>query len=136
MVIDDEQIIVQMIAGLIEDAGHRALVASDGRDALHILEDESEPPALLISDIMMPHLNGVALTRELRANPRFEHVPIVLMSAASQTAPTLADHFIPKPFDFDELDELIERYAGDQSLATVSPSLANTRRASLPAMKL
>jgi CheY-like chemotaxis protein len=111
LIVDDELIIQQMIASVIEDAGYRALVAADGRAALALLAAEPEPPALIITDLMMPHLNGAALAREVRANSRLRDVPIVLMSAACHAHQSgAADHFLAKPFELDEIDRFIERY--------------------------
>ena len=111
LIVDDEQIILHMVASIVEDMGHHALLAVDGRAALGLLEREPEPPALVISDIMMPNLGGVGLTQTLRDNPRFRHVPIVLMSASCNAHhANLADHFLPKPFDLETIEQYIERY--------------------------
>ena len=112
LIVDDELIIREMIAGLVEDMGHTPLTAPDGRGALALLDAARRPPALVITDLMMPHVNGATLARELKASPRYGHVPIVLMSAACRSHhATAADHFLPKPFALESIERYVERYS-------------------------
>jgi CheY-like chemotaxis protein len=105
-----------MVTAFVEDEGHRVLAATNGCEALDLLNAEAEPPALIISDIMMPRMNGISLADALKNDPRFEHVPLVLMSAAYHSLRGhLADHFIAKPFDLDQIEHLIQIYATDQA---------------------
>jgi|SRR5579859_3379574 len=109
MVVDDEDILVELIAALIEDLGHAAIGATNGFEALNFLS-QVEPPDLIISDIMMPRMSGIELVRAIRADARMQRVPIILMSAAGWPRPsTVADGFIAKPFELDALANLIER---------------------------
>lgn len=86
-------------------------MATNGREALNILQAERQPPALIISDVMMPGMNGLALAEAIRQSPRLRAIPIILMSAAGRPGESRsANHFLPKPFDLDALAELIERY--------------------------
>ena len=111
LVVDDEDVLADMIAALVEDLGHEARVASNGRDALRALSTIAYSPALIISDIMMPQMNGLELARALRADQRFEAVPIVLMSAASRPGDMQdANQFIAKPFDINQLIGVITMY--------------------------
>jgi CheY-like chemotaxis protein len=113
LIVDDEPIILQMIAAVVEDAGHRVLTAADGRAALAVLNAERVPPALVITDLMMPRMNGAALAQAIRADARLHDVPIVLMSAACHSHHVgAADHFLPKPFELDVIEQFIERYVG------------------------
>jgi CheY-like chemotaxis protein len=64
---------------------------------------------------MMPQMNGLELLRALRADGRYQSVPIILMSAAARPSDTQeADLFIPKPFDINTLIELISAYVEPQ----------------------
>ena len=112
MVVDDEDVLLEMIAALIEDIGHRAVVATNGKEALAALKANPELPLLVISDVMMPQMDGIALARAIKTDPRACMVPIVLMSAASRPPQDgIADHFIHKPFDLERIEVLIEQYA-------------------------
>ena len=109
LVVDDEDVLLEMVAIVIEDLGHEPLLASDGHEALSLLNAEKRLPALMISDVMMPHMNGIDLVQAIRREARFQHMPIILMSAANQPAAyALADKFIHKPFELDDLEQLIE----------------------------
>jgi CheY-like chemotaxis protein len=115
MVVDDEDVLVEMVAALIEDLGLQPRVALNGEEALALLSMHAEPPALILSDVMMPRMNGVELARSIKHDPRLQHVPVILMSAAGRPAGThAADGFIHKPFDMDMLADLIERYVNSE----------------------
>jgi CheY-like chemotaxis protein len=111
MVVDDEDVLVEMVAALIEDMGFQTLVATNGEDALASLVDTPEIPGLILSDVMMPRMNGVELAQAIKLHPRLQGVPIVLMSAAGRPIGMhTADGFIHKPFDLEKLVTLIENY--------------------------
>jgi len=109
LIVDDERPIRQFLAAAFEQEGHNVLEAWHGRHALHIIAAQS--PDLVVSDVMMPLMGGVELCKTLRADPSTADIPIVLMSAAHQTAALSvgADAIIGKPFDLDALDALVRR---------------------------
>jgi CheY-like chemotaxis protein len=112
LIVDDEDVLLEMIAALVEEAGYQTLMATNGREALAVLQSTPEPPALVISDIMMPHIGGVELAKLLKADPRYRQVPVILMSAAGRPPDSsIADFFLYKPFDLDRLMSVVDRYA-------------------------
>lgn len=114
MVVDDEDELVDMIGMVVEDLGHEVLAATNGNEAIKALAGAADPPALIISDVMMPQMNGVDFVRAIKADPRYRQVPVILMSAAGPPADDDgADYFIHKPFDLDALVELIEQCIAD-----------------------
>ena len=115
LVVDDEDVLLDMLATLVEDLGHQSVTATNGQEALAILGRLPEPPAVILSDVMMPRMNGVEFARKVKEHPLFKTVPVLLMSAASRAVgKDSADHFIPKPFDLDRIVDLIQHYAGGQ----------------------
>jgi CheY-like chemotaxis protein len=96
LIVDDEPAIVDMLAFLFEDEGYRVFRAYDGEEALRIAE--LERPALVISDISLPKLNGIELVRRLHLRADYE-LPAILMSAAIRDLPGDSIPFVPKPFD-------------------------------------
>lgn len=116
MVVDDEDVLVDMVASLIEDLGMRAIAATNGQEALISLCQMQGAPALILSDVMMPQMDGIELASAVKRDPRLKDVPVILMSAAGRPSSTsAADGFIHKPFDLNLLLDLIERYVvGDQ----------------------
>lgn len=119
LVVDDEDVLLEMISLLVESLGYRVVVAANGREALEALRCEETPPMLVISDVMMPHMSGIALAQAIRADPLLHNLPIVLMSAAGRAPQAhLADHFVLKPFDLHHLEQLVEQYAQSFSAKT------------------
>ncbi|GAA4399182.1 hypothetical protein GCM10023187_10640 [Nibrella viscosa] len=86
---------------------YRVLTATNGRDALDIAQREL--PDVVISDVMMPQLDGFQLTRHLKNNPTTDHICVVLLTARSAATSRReglaegADEYLTKPFDLDEL---------------------------------
>jgi len=104
LIVDDEVDITQTFAWLFEWNGFEALAASDGEQALEIFEQRM--PDIVISDCMMPIMDGVELSRRLRDNPATQKIPIVLMSGAPaqhNLSEGAFDAFLQKPFRFDAL---------------------------------
>jgi CheY-like chemotaxis protein len=110
LIVDDEEPIRYFLVQLLADEGHRALQAVHGADALEMVEQER--PDLVVSDIMMPVLNGAEMCRRLKARAERPPIPVILMSSAGERAAagSGADAFIAKPFDLDDLEELIRRW--------------------------
>lgn len=100
LVVDDEFYIVDLLAEILADEGYHVLRAYDGESAIAVAEQH--PVDLVIADVMMPRLNGVAMAQQLRT--RFGALHIVLMSAAVTHVPA-EFVFIAKPFDINELLE-------------------------------
>ncbi len=102
---------LDVLASVVEECGHQPITAANGREALQVLRASSALPGLILSDVMMPHLNGVALAQALRADPQLQHIPLVLMSAAAAAeARHVADVFISKPFNLEQLEAVIKHY--------------------------
>ncbi len=120
LVVDDDPVIVELLRINFEIEGFEVLSASDGREGLE--RARAERPDLVLSDIMMPRLDGLQLLSELRADPATASLPVVLLSAKAQNAEVQqgldagADDYVTKPFD---PLELIDR---------VNAALAKARR--------
>lgn len=114
LIVEDEQPVREFLAQALEDEGHRVVQAFHGRHALDLIARGPALPDLVLSDVMMPLLNGVELCGKLKANPATASVPVILMSAAARRATegSVADAFIAKPFDLDVLDGLVGRLLG------------------------
>jgi CheY-like chemotaxis protein len=105
LVADDEVDIAQTLAETLEGEGYAALVAHDGVEALAILERHEAD--LLLTDHLMPRLTGLALIDHLHRHPALA-VPVILMSAVTPLPlPPPTTTFLPKPFDLDELLDLV-----------------------------
>jgi CheY-like chemotaxis protein len=100
LVVDDEFGTVEVLVAALEDEGYRVLSAANGRRALERLEENK--PDLVISDFMMPLMDGAALVAAMREKPSYRDIPVIMMSAAPEAA--LRKHldgyaaFLRKPF--------------------------------------
>jgi CheY-like chemotaxis protein len=112
LVVEDEQPVQQLVADLLDDEGYHVLIAGDGAQALALVH--TERPHLVITDLMMPVMDGIELCRRLRADEQTRAVPIVVMTAAGRgrSEAARADAYLAKPFDLDVLLELVVSYVG------------------------
>jgi CheY-like chemotaxis protein len=109
LIVDDEPAILDMLRGVLEDAGFVVLTARDGSAALALLQHT--PVALVLTDLMMPNATGRQLAQQLRRNAETAAIPVVLMSAA--LPPHLGDPFvavISKPFTLDDLVATVRQF--------------------------
>ncbi len=108
LVADDESVIVSLMSELLSEHNHTVLTALDGKKALEICLREK--PELVISDIMMPVMDGYELCRQIRATPQLKNTRIMLMTAGFFNPAATAgqyDFFVKKPFDIDEIEALL-----------------------------
>jgi two-component system alkaline phosphatase synthesis response regulator PhoP len=103
LVVDDDRAIVDALATILTEEGYIVRRAYDGLSALE--EAEIAPPDLVLSDIAMPGLDGIALTQRLRERG----VPVVLLSAAMTDPEIPGVPYLPKPFDLEHLLAVAER---------------------------
>ena len=107
LLVDDNADLRKYVKRLLERSFHNVMTASDGRAALESTRDN--PPDLILSDVMMPGLDGFELIRKLREQDQTRQVPIVLLSAHAGEEATIeglqagADDYLTKPFSGREL---------------------------------
>lgn len=104
LVVDDEPSISEVVSIYLRRAGYQVTVASDGQEALDALE--KGPPDLVVLDLMLPEVDGVEITRRLRAEG---DTPIIMLTARREEADRIAglemgaDDYVVKPFSPQEL---------------------------------
>jgi CheY-like chemotaxis protein len=111
--VDDERPIAATVADVVEDLGYRVSVAAHGQDALNLAR--TAWPALVITDLVMPQLNGAGLIAALHQEAATQgrtHVPVILMTAAGMESACQAgaDAVLRKPFDLEELEHLVTQF--------------------------
>ena len=103
LVVDDDPVILRLLQVNFELEGISVATAVDGEEGLNMVQ--SDPPDLVISDIMMPKVNGLELLAALRSSPETSAMPVILLSAKAQVADVQrglelgADDYVTKPFD-------------------------------------
>ena len=112
LIVDDEEPIVDLLATFVADLGYTPLVAQNGQQALDLARECG--PALIITDLMMPVMNGADLIVALRAEAAAQgraSPPIVLLTAGSRRAASQlpVEAVLLKPFDLTQLEQVIRR---------------------------
>ncbi|MFQ3630962.1 response regulator transcription factor [Roseiflexus sp.] len=103
LVVDDDRQITRLVSAYLEHAGFRTLTAHDGATALRLAR--SERPDLMVLDLMLPDVDGVDLTRTIRADPHLASMPVIMLTARVEDADRIvglelgADDYITKPFN-------------------------------------
>ena len=106
MTVDDSASVRQMVSLTLKDAGYSVIEACDGKDALAKL---SGPLGMIVTDLNMPNMDGIEFIRNVRANPQYKFVPIVMLTTESQAdkkeqgKAAGATGWIVKPFKPDQL---------------------------------
>ena len=107
LVVDDSPTLARVLEQGLTTSGFRVRVAHDGRDALHMALEHR--PDLVLADVMMPGLDGIGLTQQLRNDPRTASCTIILVAATNDAAARVegfdagADDYIVRPVDIVEL---------------------------------
>jgi DNA-binding response OmpR family regulator len=108
LIVDDDPWILRMVSTLLEKKGYVIATASDGEEGL--MRADQIKPDLIITDVMMPKLDGWSLVRALRSRQELALVPVIFLTALGGEEDRIrgfrlgADDYLPKPFRFEELD--------------------------------
>ncbi len=112
LVVDDEPEYRQLVQTLLTSEGYEVVVAANGREALERLEEQ--PIDFVVSDIYMPIMDGIKLHRAVRANPRWEKLPFLFVSAyddrhtSNNVRDARCDGFLKKARPVGELLDWVE----------------------------
>ncbi len=118
--VEDEEMIRKLVGTYLSRAGYQVEFAADGMDALRKIGALGNPD-LVLTDVNMPNMTGLELTRRLRGHHKTARVPIIVLSALKQAEDMLAgyaegaDDYVPKPIELSilaaKIDTLLKRYA-------------------------
>ena len=111
LIVEDEHGNAEVLRMIFEAQGHRVALAAHGKNALELLGGER--PAVILSDFMMPHMNGAELGATLRADSALCDIPFVFMSGTNEDVVRRSfgdyDAFVRKPCDIDALLKTLEQ---------------------------
>ena len=112
-IVEDDEDIRYIVSYILVDMGYEVILAdsiSDFRQQQPLAEDTG----LFLLDVMLPDGNGLDLCLELKKSPATQHVPVIIMSANATETEVIrracADEFIAKPFDLDEITDMIKKH--------------------------
>jgi CheY-like chemotaxis protein len=115
LVVDDSFSARRSLATFVEDLGYNVIQANDGVDAHEVIDDDANDIILVITDLEMPRMNGIDLTRQVKSHPELGNTPVIMVTSRStQKHVDLAtkagvDEYVTKPFDEDALAEMLNR---------------------------
>ncbi|CAM4376546.1 Response regulator receiver domain-containing protein [Pedobacter westerhofensis] len=112
-IVEDDEDIRYIVCYILVEMGYEVVLAdsiSDFREQPPLAEDTG----LFLLDVMLPDGNGLDLCLELKKSPATQHIPVIIMSAHATETQVIqqacADEFIAKPFDLDEITNMIKKH--------------------------
>lgn len=112
LIVEDDVNMLDFISANFKSEGYHALCAVNGLEALKILE--VQPVELVISDVMMPEMDGMALCKRIKTNFDYSHIPVILLTAKGNSESELegiesgADAYVVKPFKWKHITVLVK----------------------------
>ncbi len=118
LLVDDDADFVEAIKLILESKSYDVVVSYDGKEGLKKVQ--TEEPNLIILDVMMPEMDGYEVCAKLKSDPKYRHIPILLLTAVGEAIPTTsytkemgmrieADDYIPKPVEPMEIVDRVEK---------------------------
>lgn len=131
LVVEDSRTQAEYLKKILERADYQVSIAADGRQAIQAIG--MDPPSLVLTDIIMPEMDGYAVCRWIKKNPGTSHIPVILVTQLCDPVDVMkgleagADNFIIKPFEPDCVLSRIERtlhentpFSGPSELEAIS----------------
>jgi len=118
LLVDDDADFVEATKLILESKSYDVVVSHDGKEGLKRVQ--TEEPNLIILDVMMPEMDGYEVCAKLKSDPKYRHIPILLLTAVGEAIPTTsytkemgmkieADDYVPKPVEPMEIVDRVEK---------------------------
>ena len=129
LIVEDKQDLREFLKNALKDKFKKIYQAENGLVALEVIKQQQ--PDIIVSDVMMPQMNGYQLCKEIKENLNISHIPVILLTARADSESQMlgyklgADAYLPKPFEMEMLLSVIQnqmrnreyiksRYRGNQ----------------------
>lgn len=133
LLVDDEPGVRESVQAYLEDSGYQVQTAASAKDAWEILQKDQLD--LVISDLMMPQVDGHQFLKQMRDDPRFVAMPVVFLTARGMKSDRISgyqagcDAYLSKPFDPEELIAIVQnilqrRASGNQEVEGIAKQIA------------
>ncbi len=117
LVADDDPAILRLVTTILEKESFNVVTARDGREAYKILQSDPNLTAAIL-DVVMPHISGPELVRQMKTEPKMSNIPVMMMTAEQD--PKLSQDsfaagavvFLPKPFTTAQLQIMLQMLVG------------------------
>jgi CheY-like chemotaxis protein len=120
IVVDDNPVNLKLARVVLTNGGFPVYIATNAAETLTILD--TIYPGLILMDIQLPDVDGLTLTRQLKADPRTQHIPIIALTAFAmkgdehKAREAGCDGYISKPIDVDAFIEIVTRVLAGQEI--------------------
>lgn len=114
VIIEDDPVVSRLLSMSFSKRGFDVTIVKDGRDAMQKIANGA-PPILVVLDIILPFFDGFEILNQIRSNPTWQNVPIVMLTSKTQEHTIVrafergADDYITKPFQIEELMARVRR---------------------------
>ena len=131
LVVDDNPTNLKLVSDVLAFDGYRILKAVDAEEALSLIQ--KCPPDLILTDIALPGMDGLTMTRLLKDDPKTRHIPVVALTAFAmkgddQKAQVAGcDGYITKPIDTRKISSQVAEFLAGAGVATNEDKLENPR---------
>ena len=118
LVVEDEPELVKALEVRLKSQDYEVITALDGEEGLR--KARKENPDLIILDIMIPKMDGYKVSRMLKFDESYKHIPIIMLTAKSEREDkalgeeTGADEYITKPFEWEHLAGVVKKHLGEE----------------------
>jgi DNA-binding response OmpR family regulator len=113
LVVDDDNELLKLVSMLLKRIGAQTVLARDGARALEIME--TDPPDLVVLDLMLPDIDGLEILRRIRTQPQFNAIPVIILSAKADPESMRygldngADGYVTKPYIANNLIDRVNK---------------------------
>ena len=120
LIVDDNLKNLDLFKDFVESWGYVTITAQQGKDAICFAEQYL--PDIILLDVMLPGMSGYEVCRELKENPKTQHIPVVMITVLNDIADRIhgykigADQFLVKPVDYNELHAILDSLFGKKSM--------------------
>ena len=116
LIVEDDQVDVMTIKRAFKqvEAENHLHIESNGEEALRYLNEVKELPGLIILDLNMPKMNGIEFLNILRSNPKFKHLPVVVLTTSKEQQDKISTFnlnisgYMIKPVDFNQFKDMVK----------------------------
>jgi DNA-binding NarL/FixJ family response regulator len=125
LIVDDDLGIRTSIGDYLEMAGYSVISAANGQEALPLVDQYQ--PQLIVTDVIMPQMDGYELVQRVRQRPAFRLLPVIFLTARNQMEERIrgykvgADLYMPKPFELEELGVVVRHFLDRYALYPYFP---------------
>lgn len=119
LLVEDDAFFRELVEDMLRGGGYPVRSAGNGIEALQMVRDTTDPPALIIVDMMMPIVDGFEVIRVVRGDAVLKHVPLLAISSSSLASTAGDEAFLQKPFTARQLLGKVEELLDGDTVVEV-----------------